>query len=59
MEERSLVERIAQALSMPKEDVRSFSLLTLREVLRGKHPKLVAEIDELHRTGQLVKESRR
>ena len=43
--------RIAEALGWSERDVRSFSLLTIRELLRVKHPKLAAEITALVASG--------
>jgi hypothetical protein len=56
-----LRDRIARVLGWSAKDVDSFSLPTLRELIRPKHPQLVAEIDETLRTGAhlFTKESRR
>jgi hypothetical protein len=47
MSERELFglkQRIALALSWPIEDVNSFSLLSLRDIVRAHSPKLAHEI---------------
>ena len=50
----SLHARIAAALGWSEKDAQSFSLLTLRELLREKHPKLAAEITETVRSGRNI-----
>ena len=47
----TLHERIALALGWSERDVRGFSLLTLRELLRPRHPKLFAEVTNLIQSG--------
>lgn len=44
--------RIALALGWPESEVRRFSLLTIREMLRGKHPKLWTEVTVLVESGK-------
>lgn len=50
----TLHERIALALGWSKRDVRSFSLLTVREMLRPKHPKLYDEVTRLVESGDHI-----
>jgi len=52
----SLNARIAAALGAKwtEKDVRSFSLLTIREMVRVKHPKLAAEITALVASGEHI-----
>jgi hypothetical protein len=53
-EAMGLHTRIATALGWTEREVRSFSLLTLREILRPKHPKLAEEITRLVASGQHI-----
>jgi hypothetical protein len=46
--------RIATALGWTEREVRSFSLLTLREILRPRHPKLADEITGLVASGKHI-----
>jgi hypothetical protein len=52
--QRDLHRRIAEATGWSVEDVRSFGLRMLREVVRPKHPELAAEIQELVVSGRHV-----
>lgn len=45
-------ERIARALGWSLADVRSFSLPSLREIVRPVSPKLADEITRIIRTGE-------
>jgi hypothetical protein len=47
-------ERAAEALGWSVRDVQSFSLPTLREMLREKHPKLAAEATEMMNGGHHI-----
>lgn len=47
----TLHERIATAIGWTERDVRSFSLPTIREMLRDKHPKLYDEVTLLIQSG--------
>lgn len=49
----TLHERIAKRLGWTVEQTQSFSLQSLRELVRG-YPKLEAEITELIRSGRVV-----
>jgi hypothetical protein len=55
----SIHERIAEALGWSVADVRSFSLPSLRDMVRPDHPKLAHEIDESIRSGGIVKQTNR
>lgn len=50
----TLHERIAAALGWTLHDAQSFSLQTLREVVRPVSPKLAAELDEAIRSGRYI-----
>lgn len=50
----TLHERLAEKLGWTVEETRGFSLATLREFVRVKHPKLAAEISEVIRTGRHI-----
>lgn len=52
----NLHERIAEALGWTEKDARSFSLPTLREMLRGKHPDLYAEVTGIIQRGDHILE---
>jgi len=57
-EQSPLHERIAKALGWSVKDTQSFSLQALRELLRTVSPKLVHEIDQAIRSGEIVKGAR-
>ena len=50
----NLHARIAEKLGWSVEETRGFSLATLREFVRVKHPKLAAEISDVIRSGRHV-----
>ena len=50
----TLHERIAQALGWTKEETQSFSLQSLREVVRPVSPKLAHELSTLIQSGYVV-----
>lgn len=55
-----LHERIAKACNWNVSDVRSFSLATMREMVREKHPELAAEIASvIERGAHIYERSRR
>lgn len=51
-------ERIAKALGWTEEQVKGFSLQSLRELVRPISPKLAAELDEAIRGGSYIKQRR-
>lgn len=55
---QNLHERIAKALGWSVADVQSFPLATLRELVRQVSPELVREIDQLIRSGEVIRGSR-
>lgn len=52
-----LKARIATALGWSERDVNNFSLATLREMVRPKHPKLATEISEMIARGDHILET--
>lgn len=54
LQSRTLHARIAEALGWSEEEARGFSLLTLREMVRERRPKLAAEITERLRTADVL-----
>lgn len=50
----SLKSRIAQALGWDLEDTQRFSLQSLRELVRGTHPKLAHEITQQIASGKVL-----
>jgi hypothetical protein len=54
MKKESIHERIARTLNWPVEDVHSFSMQMLREMVREKNPKLAHEISEYIRSGHYI-----
>ena len=47
-------ERIAAALNWSIKDVQSFSLITLRDLVRPLNAKLASEMDEIIRSGRVI-----
>jgi len=50
----TLHQQIAKALGWSEEDTKKFSLQMLREMVRGKNPKLAYEISRAIRTGSYL-----
>lgn len=50
----TLHERIAQVLNWSVVDVRSFSLISLRDLVRPLNAKLASEMDEIVRSGRVI-----
>lgn len=52
----TLHKRIAEALNWPLEDVQSFSLHALREILGPDYPKLAHEVTCRIRSGDILRD---
>jgi len=50
----SFRKRIAECLGWSVNDTRSFSLPTLRELVRGKDPELAAQFDRFLQSGRHI-----
>jgi hypothetical protein len=53
-DERTIHERVGQALGWTDAEVKSFSFQALRELIRPVDPALARELDEAIRTGKYI-----